>query len=329
MKRIGFFFDKVCDFRHLFDAFKKALKGSGKSRQAQAFNFYAEKEIINLKHELEAGTYVPKPYRYFKVHDPKERIISVAPFRDRVVHHAVVSAMEPVYERCFIFDSYATRKCKGTHPALNRAQQFLRKNSFYLKMDILKYFYNIDQGILIQLIKRKIKDKQFLNLVEKIIKTGDKGLPIGNLTSQFFANVYLNPLDHFIKETLKAKYYIRYMDDFVVFSSTIYDLKNCHEKIEAFLKEYLNLELKKRATVLNTKNHGLSFLGFRIFPDLKRIKSSSLRRIHRNIQMTQMNFDREAISEKMYALKMNSYFNHIGFADSSQLRSDLIKGCSQ
>lgn len=150
----------------------------------------------------------------------------MAPFRDRVVHHALVGALEPIYERCFINDSYATRKGKGTHRAVRRAQAFMRKTQGYLKTDVEKYFDRIDHAILQGIIERKIKDRNLLKLIGLIIANSDrsrglakgKGLPIGNLTSHFLANVYLDPLDHFLKDGLGLRYYVRYMDDMVFFS---------------------------------------------------------------------------------------------------------------
>jgi RNA-directed DNA polymerase len=324
MKRIGYLFEKMCDFHHLFNAYQKALKGSGNTGQGLAFHFHAEKEILTLQRELLTGQYHPRPYTTFKICDPKERIISVAPFRDRVVHHAVVGVLEDLYEKCFIFDSYATRKNKGTHKAIDRAQIFLRNNRFYLKSDIAKYFYSIDHNILLDLIQRKTKDQEFIKVVEKIIRNGNQGLPIGNLTSQFFANVYLNPLDHFVKETLRARCYVRYMDDFVVFSDAMPSLQNWLGQIAGFLRQHLKLELKSRGTCINTRAHGLSFLGFRIFPSIKRIKQPNLKRISRNIRNIRSDFNRGKMSEAAYASRMTAVFNHLSFADSFRLRCDMV-----
>ncbi len=220
MKRHGHLMEQLCQYGHLYRSFKKAFKGSGHTRESQAFYFALENRLINLSEKLAAGTYYPGPYRYFYIHEPKKRKISVASFEDRVVHHAVVGLLEPIYEACFIYDSYATRKGKGTQAAVRRAQYFLRHKPWFFKADIKQYFAHIDHQILMTLIQRKVKDGAFLNLVERLISNGGihgKGLPIGNLTSQFFANVYLNHLDYYVKQTLKSTAYVRYMDDFVLF----------------------------------------------------------------------------------------------------------------
>ena len=195
--------------------------------------------MLELQQELINGRYKPSAYRYFKIFDPKERIISVASFKDRVVHHALINILEPIYERCFIYDSYATRKEKGTHLAINRAQTFLKEDPWFLKTDIDKYFDSINQGILMALLNRKIKDHRLLEVAQAIIENGGVngvGLPIGNLTSQFFANVYLNPFDHFVKQQLGVKY-VRYMDDFVLFSKNKEELKSHKKAIKDYLAE--------------------------------------------------------------------------------------------
>ena len=220
--------------------------------------------MIELQNELIEATYQPNPYRYFKIYDPKERTISVADFRDRVVHHALINVLEPIYERVFIHDSYATRKNKGTHLAVERAQNFLLFNSWFFKSDIDKYFDSINHQTLLKLLQRKIKDEPLLEIITRIVYNSNDskvGLPIGNLTSQFFANVYLNHFDQFVKRQLKAKYYIRYMDDFVVFHPDKNQLKTWRIPIRAFLIDELGLQLKAKATFLNSRQNGLTFLG--------------------------------------------------------------------
>ncbi|MBN1426022.1 group II intron reverse transcriptase domain-containing protein, partial [Candidatus Fermentibacteria bacterium] len=185
MRRCNGLFERVIDFGSLKAAFRRAFQGSGRSYEACRFNFRLEKELLQLGAELASGTYYPAPHRYFAVRDPKEREIAVAPFRDRVVHHAVVAAMEPVFEPSFIYDSYACRVGKGTHAAVRRAQRFLRCAGWFLKGDVEKFFESVDHEILLELVARKIKDSPFLDLVERIVRntrTQGRGLPIGNLT---------------------------------------------------------------------------------------------------------------------------------------------------
>lgn len=291
MKRVGNLFEKTISFSNLTLAAKTARQGCGRSMETARFFYRLEPELLHLQKELRKGRYIPGGHRYFKVYDPKERTIAVAPFRDRVVHHALVNILEPIYERCFIFDTYATRKAKGTHAAVSRAQYFLRKNRWYLKADIHKYFDSVDHDILLTIIRRKIKDDRLNDVLEGIIRktpTFGKGLPIGNLTSQFLANVYLDALDHRIKDHWSAKHYLRYMDDFVLFSNKKADLLNLRQRIQRFLWRELQLELKPGGVWLNQAGHGLSFLGVRIFRGAIRHRSEnkrrSLKRMHNKVQ---------------------------------------------
>ncbi|MBP7433190.1 hypothetical protein KA996_06565 [bacterium] len=327
VRRVGHLFEQIISFENLMTAFRKAKKGAGGSESSNLFFFNLEIEIIQLQKELENGEYKPGEYRIFKVYEPKERVISVAPFRDRVVHHAVVSVLEPVFEKIFIFDSYATRKEKGTHKAVERAQNFMRKNEWFLKSDIKSYFASVDINMLIRIIKRKIKDVQVTELIEKILMNGSedgKGLPIGNLTSQFFANVYLNIFDHFVKEKLKPNGYIRYMDDFVLFSQDREFLKNCRKKIEMFLKDSLGLCLKENATYINSNRNGLSFLGKRIYQGIIRIKRENLTRSLKKVHNRYRQFEKNIISEQKFTQSIASITGYLNEGNSFKLRKALI-----
>jgi RNA-directed DNA polymerase len=332
MKRTGYLFDQICSFANLHEAYRKAIRGSGKTEEACRFSFYLEKELLQLKRELECDDYRPAPYRYFQIFDPKERTISVAPFRDRVVHHALVRGIEPIFERTFIFDSYATRKGKGSHAAVKRAQEFLKKYPWYLKLDVEKYFDGIDHEILMELISRKIKDSKVMALARQVIANSDrsrgllegKGLPIGNLTSQFFANVYLDPLDHFIKEKLGIKGYVRYMDDLVIFSESKDDLKRIFQAVKTMLSDGLKLHLKDKATLLNSRMHGLPFLGFRIFPKMIRIRKENIRRFKKGFDARVFALQKGRLSEEDFAAGMQSMFAWLAFADSYQVRKEIL-----
>lgn len=329
MKREGNLFHKITDFENLYLAFKKAFKGTNRTETTLSFFFNLEKELLDLKKELEDKTYQPEGYRHFKIHDPKERIISVAPFRDRVVHHAIVNILEPIYEKRFIFDSYATRKEKGTHKAILRGKDFLRKNRWFLKADIEKYFDNVDHKMLAAILARKIKDGDVLRLIEGIIKNGGKdgkGLPIGNLTSQFLANVYLDPFDHFVKEELGERHYIRYMDDFIIFSREKEPLKGLRFELEKFLRERLNLRLKEKALLINQRLHGLSFLGARIFPNLIRIKRESLKRCMKKLRQRMNEREQGKVSDERFKRSLDSIMGHISFFNCEELKRDIFWG---
>ena len=258
MRRVGFLFEQVCSFQNLNRAFKKAMRAANNKPVALEFFYNLEQELFSLQTELMDGSYQPAAYRYFTIYDPKERTIALAPFRDRVAHHAIINILEPLYEKIFIFDSYATRKGKGTHLAIARAQTHLKQNRWFLKSDIEKYFESMHHGILMSIINRKLKDKKLLELLDKIISNGGHngvGLPIGNLTSQFFANVYLDPFDHFIKDRLGIRYYLRYMDDFVFFDHDKTVLKNYFKEGRSFLEDQLGLKIKESATLPVSYTH--------------------------------------------------------------------------
>ncbi len=331
MKRIGYLSEELCSFQNLHKAFRRAFGASGRHQEAYEFHFHLEKELLRLKKELEDNAYRPSPYRYFEISDPKKRTISVAPFRDRIVHHALVGILEPVFEKRFIYDSYATRKEKGTHKAIRRAQEFMKKNYFFLKTDVAKYFDSISHDILMELLRTKIKDENVLILAERIIRNSDTsreiqegvGLPIGNLTSQFFANVYLDPQDHYMKDKLGVKYYIRYMDDMVMFSDSRNELKDLLKQMRFFLSDRLRLVLKERVTQINTRLHGLPFLGFRVFPNLIRIRQENFRRLKGRRRQREKEFENGLISEETFVMSVRSMFEHIGFADSLNLRRSL------
>jgi RNA-directed DNA polymerase len=333
MKRKGNLFETLYSFENLHEAFKKAFRGSGRTQEACQFHFHLEPELLKLRDELKSNTYRPAIYRYFKTFDPKERTISVAPFRDRVVHHGIVRVLEPVFEPTFIFDSYATRKGKGTHRAVKRAQKFMGSGFHYYKADVRKYFDSVDHDVLLGLVCRKIKDGKVLELVERIIRNSDvsrglacgKGLPVGNLTSQFFANVYLNPLDHLVKDEMGVKCYIRYMDDMVFFADSSAYLKEVMEKLKIFLKDELKLSLNPRSTFLNSRRNGLPFLGFRIFPRLVRVKRENLKRVKGKLKKRKKELREGLITEERFVMSARSMFEHLSFANSFQLRSAMLR----
>lgn len=344
-------FTQVCSFQNLLSAYKKAKIGARKNDEFYDFYLDLENKLLELSEQLQTQTYQPEKYRYFEIYEPKQRTISVASFTDRIVHHAIVNILEPIYEKLFIYHSYATRKNKGTHKAVFTAQNFLQKNNWFLKTDIQKYFDNINHQILFEIISRKISDKKLLHLIEKIINNSkghavstaqelqlqlyrkvtatsvapfcfsniaqmsatkvavtNSGLPIGNLTSQFFANVYLNELDYFVKHNLKQKFFIRYMDDFVIFNNNNKQiLKNILPEIENFLAEKLNLKLKPKSVVINQHTNGLSFLGTRIFRSTIRIKPENLKRIAKNLNKKIYLFHKNKLSEDKLSETCNCY----------------------
>lgn len=328
MRRTGNLKESFLSFENLYTGYKKAFKAT-KNYSACEFTFNLDKELLLLRNELATSAYIPRDYRYFTIQDPKERKISVADFRDRVVHHSLVNILEPIYEKRFISDSYATRKGKGAHRAILKAQQFMKTNRWYLKMDVRKYFDSINHETLNEIIARSIKDPFILNLCAVIISKGGDGitgLPIGNLTSQFFANVYLDIFDHFIKERLRIKHYIRYMDDFCVFSDDKEHLKNIRNKATEFLDDTLRLDIKESATLLNNRLHGLPFLGVRIFPNMIRYKRENFNRSFKKLETREWEYNNGYIDYEKYSSSMQSLTAHLTHYGNSLLKSRLYTG---
>jgi RNA-directed DNA polymerase len=327
MRRINHLFDQVCTWPNLHSAWRKAKSGSRKNRESAAFAYHLETELIQLLQSLKDQQWQPAPFRCFEIYDPKQRTIAVAPFRDRVVHHALVNVLEPIWEARFIKDSFATRKEKGVHKAVAQAQVYLRQNQWFLKTDVEKFFDSVDHDTLIRIIARTIKCKATLALCDTLVRNAGAnghGLPIGNRTSQFFANVYLHQLDLYIKQTLRVQHYVRYMDDFVLFSDDKTQLLLWKALVEQFLHDTLHLMLKPTATTLNHRNHGLSFLGTRIFTGLIRLRNQNLRRITKRIRAKEHLYYTGRLTEVHFLQSMNSYWAMLAYYPLDGLRRDLL-----
>jgi len=305
MKTAKNLYHRIVLFENLLDAAKKAAKGKRERRYVLEFFEKLEDNIFQLQEELRNLTYKPGNYTTFSIYEPKKRMISAAPFRDRVVHHALINIIGPILEKSFIYDNYANRKGKGTHLAIRRYQRYLRTFTYVLKCDIKKYFPTIDHIVLKQMIRKKIGDKPTLWLVDLIIDSSNvqefvcdyfpddslfspldrrKGLPIGNLTSQYFANFYLDRLDHFIKETLGCKGYVRFVDDFVLFSNSKRALWHWLRRIERFL-EKLRLKLNPNRIMLYPAKVGTAFLGQMIFKSHRRLCNKNVRKFYKRLNM--------------------------------------------
>lgn len=343
MKRHNNLYPEITDFDNLLKASRKARKGKRFKEQTAMFELNLEKELLLLQRELEDRSYRHGTYRDFYVYDPKKRLISAAPYRDRVVHHALCNIIEPFFDKTFIHDSYACRKHKGTHKAIDRYTAFSRKNSYVLKCDIQKYFQSIDHEILIDLLSRKIKCSKTLWLIREIVSTrrdhtqnnffpGDdlftpyyrnKGIPIGNLTSQFFANVYLNGFDHFIKQELKCRHYIRYVDDFVVFDN---DKQRLHE-VKKKMVEYLTglrLKLHQKKCRIYQVDEGVDFLGFRVFPTHRLLKKQNALHMRRKLKKMTREIRENRISTEKMRQSINSWISHAKHGDTWHLRQKIL-----
>ena len=330
MKRAGHLFEHVASFAALHRAAYMAARGKRGKPATAAFLFNLEPEVLALKRELRDKTYRPRPYRTFSVADPKPRTISAADFRDRVVHHALCSVLEPIFERAAIFDSYACRTGKGSHAAVLRAQAFCRRQRYFLKLDVRKFFETADHSVLKALVRRSVKDPDVLWLVDTIIDHGapgsppGKGLPIGNLTSQHLANHCLAALDHFVKQELRVPLYLRYMDDSLLFGDDKARLWEARDRIRDFLHERLALDLKDEATVLAPVPEGLPFLGFRIWPRVIRLDPRAARRFRSRMREIHRRLSDGTLQEEDAVRRGGSLLGHVAFANTLQFRRSFF-----
>jgi len=318
-------FQKVCKYENLYNAYLKARKGKNEIAEVLKFTYNLENELLKLQNELKNQTYKTGKYRHFIIFEPKERKISALPFRDRIVHHAICNIIEPVFEKCFIYDSYACRKGKGTHAGANRIQKFIRKsgNNYYvLKCDVSKYFPSVNHEILKQIIRKKIADRKLLHLLDNIMDSAEKGIPIGNLTSQLFANIYLNKLDEYVKYELKIKYYLRYMDDFVILHESKQYLHEVKEKIRTFLAS-MKLTLHPKKANIFPITLGVDFLGYRIFNPYRLVRKSTVKRFLKNTKTKLRKYDSGAINFDKLMESFNSWEAYMSHANSYGLKNDL------
>lgn len=283
MKRVGFLFDKIFTADNLYMAYLDASQKKHKKRACFDFAKSLGANLNNLIEELCSNTYKPKPYFTFKVFEPKERVIHAPAFRDCVVQHAIYKAIYPIFNKTFINTSFACRKGYGTHKASVYTQWAMREHldeEYYLKLDIRKFFYSIDKNILQKLIESKIKDSRLVKIMMMYTDHGQPvGIPIGNLLSQLYALIYLNPLDSFVKQTLKVKHYIRYVDDFILIGLSLAQCFEYRDRIEQFLREELHLSLSK-STILRIRK-GINFVGYRTWRNKKIIRKYSMHKFRK------------------------------------------------
>jgi RNA-directed DNA polymerase len=337
-------FDALASFENLNRAARDAQRGKRFKPAVARFHHNLARKLLELRDELMEGRYRPGPYRTFTIYEPARRFISAAPYRDRVVHHALCNVMEPLFERSFIFDSYANRVGKGTHRALDRCTEYARRFRYVLQADIRLFFPSIDHEILLVRLARRIHDPRVMELARTIVAhsnaqppadfyfPGDdlftpferrKGLPIGNLTSQFWANVYLDPFDHHFRDELAVPGYIRYVDDFLVFS-------NSKESLAAWLEvgrlqlDRVRLALNERKTSIYPVSEGIPFLGFRVFPHCRRLLSKSVKRARRRLQRLADASRSGQIDMKTVSRSVAAWIAHAAHGDTMGLRRRLL-----
>jgi RNA-directed DNA polymerase len=345
MKRIGSLWNQVVSFENIYRAYCQAKQGKGEADYVMRFTQNVETHLINLQEQLINQTYRPGAYSTFMIYEPKKRMISAAPFKDRVMHHCLINVIGPIFERTFVEQSYANRVGKGTHRAIRDVQRAMRENNYLLHCDIRKYFPSIDFLLLKQIIRRKIKDEHVLWLCDLIIDgsnaqepvlhyfPGDdlftplerrKGLPIGNLTSQFFANVYLNGLDHFVKEQLACRHYARYVDDIVVLNSKKEELRMIRGEIDCYLQR-LRLTLHPHKQHIRPVSSGFRFLGQRIYPDRRLLPKENVRRFMRRMKSFQRLYAEGAVTAEEINASLQSWLGHAKQANTYALRKELME----
>lgn len=344
-KRYTDLYPRVWDFDNLYRAFRRAAKGKRGTPAAAEFEWEVERNLFELQDELCGFTYTPGAYHSFYVRDPKHRLISAAPFRDRVVHHALCQVFEEVFERTFIADSYANRRGKGTHAALRRARAFALRYRYVLQCDVRQFFPAVDHEILDAILARKL-DADMLWLCRRILTGGagvlrreydmvyfpgddllaalrPRGLPIGNLTSQFWANVYLNELDQFVKRRLHCRAYLRYMDDFLLFSDDKAQLWSWKNAIREHLAG-LRLTLHEKSSTVYPVADGIPFLGFRVYPDHLRLKRRNGVAFQRRLRRRWRQWRRGECSLADVSESVRGWVAHAQHGDTWNLRRALL-----
>ena len=326
MKTYKNLFEEVCSFENLLKAAKNAQKGKRFTAGVLDFNYHLESNLLTLRDELLTGKYMPGDYRTFYIFDPKHRKISAAPYRDRVVHHAVCNVLVPIWDRKMIHDNYACRKDKGTHKAIQRFTQYARRYEYVLKCDIRKFFDSIDHATLKRLLFKQIHDQRLNVLLSKIIDSTNSaiGLPLGNLTSQWFANMYLNHFDHYLKETLRCKGFIRYMDDFVIFSASKEELREIKPKIIEYLQQ-IHLSLHDRKCKTWSVVDGVGFLGFKVYPTHRVLLKKNVHRVKRRFAYFQRAFKTGTISMETIRISVASWLGHMKWGDTYRLKQNLLE----
>lgn len=327
MRRVGQLYERIAEPENLRLAFWKACRGKRDRPEVREYGDRLGENLARLRSQLQEDGVEIGHYRFFTVRDPKERRICAASFPERVLHHAIMNVCEPVLERYAIHDSYACRTGKGMHAAVRRAQAFAQAFPWYLKLDVQRYFDSVHHETLLVLLERRFKDRRLLHLFRAIISTYEtapgRGLPIGNLISQHCANLYLGPLDHGVKETLRVRGYVRYMDDFVLWGDAKKALQDKRSEVAGFLGERLKLTLKENAQ-LNRSAIGLPFLGYRVFPSYVTLGLRARRRFARKLRAYERRWFGGGWSEGDLQRHVEPLLAYVRFADTRGLRREVV-----
>ena len=298
----------------------------------QNFEYNLEDNLFALHESLKNKTYRHSNYTPFYIVDPKLRHIHKANILDRLLHHAIFRKLYPIFDNGFIFDSYSCRNGKGTHNAINRLEYFsrtlsknYRQNIWALKYDVSKFFDSIDSQRLREFIQRKIQDPEVMWLIDQVLssfqKTNGRGIPLGNVTSQLFANIYLNELDQFMKRKLKIKYYLRYCDDFIILNENKEYLKSLETIIADFLDKRLGLKIHPRKVIYTKLSQGIDFLGYVTFPHYRILRTKTKNRMLKKIRKLKKDFDQDIIDESFFERSISSYLGMLEHCDSRKVKN--------
>lgn len=344
MKRISRIWVHLTSFENLLRAYRQARLGKRGRPGVEEFGLNLEAELLSLQRELEDGSYRPGDYRLFTIYERKPRVIAAAPFRDRVVHHAIMNVIEPPLDRTFVGDSYACRRGKGVHAAVDRYQAWAQTYRYVLKMDVRQYFPSIDHDLLKQKLRRRIKDSRVLDLLDRIIDgapsgTADPcyfygddlftpldrrtGIPIGNLTSQFFANLYLDDLDQYIKRVLKIRPYLQYVDDMVVLDHDKSRLADIRTAVRDRLAAD-RLRLHPDKAHITPVTDGLNLLGYVVYPARRRLRNDNGHRFARKLRRMAHLYRAGRLEWATVVSSTASWIGHAKHADTEGLRRAMF-----
>lgn len=328
MRRVGNLMSQIVDYDNIQLAFIKSCRGKQAKQEVLEFRADYEKNISEIRKSLLSGNMQVGNYNYFKIYDPKERLICAASFRERVVHHAIMNVCHQYFERTLIYDTYATRIGKGVYKALDKAKIAASKYQYVAKLDYRKYFDSIDQSVLKEKLTRLFKDKELLNLFYKIIDSyqveSGKGVPIGNLTSQYFANYYLSSLDHMMKEDLRLPVYLRYMDDILMMENDRIRLKQYVDLVQDYSEKVLKLQLKQ--PIYRECRMGVPFLGYVVKPYYLELNGRSKKRFRQKIKYYNECFEQDLISEEEYQQHLLPLLAFTSYANDKAFQKATIKG---
>src|SRR3989344_173781 len=321
---------------NLFQAYFEFRKDKRKKYDVQLFERNLEDNLFELHRLLKTRTYRHSSYQEYYVNDPKRRHIHKAQVSDRIVHHLLYKYLYELFDKSFIYDSYSCRNNKGTHRAVKRLELFARKVSrnytrdfWALKLDIKRFFESINHDILLDLIRTKIQNEDIIWLIQNVLNSfhlptrSRKGIPLGNLTSQIFANIFMNQFDQFIKHKVKMKYYLRYADDFTILSEDKDFLFSCIDTSRYFLRAKLNLELHPEKIVLRKLSWGIDFCGYIILPHYILTRTKTKRRMLRKIEERAKDYYRGEIDKFCFDQTLASYFGYLLHSNSFKLKKKI------